>query len=55
MAFVVDASVALGWALEDETHKLPAQALAQLLASEAWAPGGSSCATRSSSTSGAAA
>lgn len=38
MGFVVDASVALGWALEDETHSLPAQALAQLLASEAWAP-----------------
>jgi predicted nucleic acid-binding protein len=38
MVFVVDASVALGWALEDETHSLSAQALAQLLASEAWAP-----------------
>jgi predicted nucleic acid-binding protein len=38
MAFVVDASVALGWALEEEDHKLPAQALALLLASEAWAP-----------------
>jgi predicted nucleic acid-binding protein len=38
MVFVVDASVALGWALEDEAHSLPAQALAQLLASEAWAP-----------------
>ncbi len=38
MAFVVDASVALGWALEDEAHPLPVQALAQLLASEAWAP-----------------
>jgi predicted nucleic acid-binding protein len=38
MAFVVDASVALGWALEDEIHPLPAQALVQLLASEAWAP-----------------
>lgn len=34
MTFVVDASVALGWALEDEEHQLPAQALAQLLASE---------------------
>lgn len=39
MAFVVDASVALGWALDDEAHPLPAQALAQLLESEAWAPG----------------
>jgi predicted nucleic acid-binding protein len=38
MAFVVDASVALGWVLEDEAHPLPAQVLAQLLASEAWVP-----------------
>ena len=38
MTFVVDASVALGWALTDESHSLPAQAMARLLASEAWAP-----------------
>lgn len=38
MTFVVDASVALGWALEDEANSLPSQALTQLLASGAWAP-----------------
>jgi predicted nucleic acid-binding protein len=39
MAFVLDASVALGWALEEDAHPLPARALALLLETEAWVPG----------------
>ena len=39
MAFIGDASVALGWALEEKEHPLPAQALASPLESQAWAPG----------------
>ena len=38
MDFVVDASVALSWALENEGNSVSAQALAELLASEAWTP-----------------